>query len=95
MIIGDPWEMWISFFGVNGAGKSALAQYFKQKDENSTRLFDSNYVEKNILTKQSVEGSSIIIGDTAIDLQKEIQDRRDKIQIIDEEIENGNKREKS
>lgn len=73
------------FFGCNGSGKTAPAQYFYEKSPETTKIFNSNYVRNNILKQQGVQGSSIIIGNENINLQQEIDSlKTDLDKIINE-----------
>lgn len=71
------------FFGSNGAGKTALSQYFCQKFPETSRVFNSDYVRNNIYEKQGIQGSSIIIGNENINLQNEIDELRNKLRELE------------
>lgn len=73
------------FFGCNGSGKTALAQYFYEKSPETTKIFNSSYVRNNILKQQGVQGSSIIIGNENINLQREIDSLKNDLDKITNE----------
>ncbi len=77
------------FFGVNGSGKTALAQCVIQKSNNPV-CFDTKFVENNILledNKNSIQGVKLKVG-KQVKIEKEIREIEAQI-----EIQNHNKSE--
>lgn len=59
-------------FGVNGSGKSALTQWLKNNVPEKNRVFDTNYVRNNILAQNEIMGVKLTVGQTALNLEENI-----------------------
>lgn len=57
-------------FGTNGSGKTSLARWLVENDLSNSRVFNSEYVQKNILTQDSLKGVKLTVGQTAVDIEK-------------------------
>ena len=72
----DKFEKFNIFFGVNGSGKSALAEWLKEFYSESSQLFDSQYVIKNLKLSETdeINGVKVSIGETQVnnDISKEM-----------------------
>lgn len=67
------------FFGQNGSGKTALASWISALDSDHTRVFDTEYVEREVRNTETMDGSKIIVG-------KEQIDSADKIAFCEKKI---------
>lgn len=57
-------------FGINGSGKTSLAKWLEEKELDKSRVFNSEYVSKNILTQDSLMGVKLTVGQAAVDIEK-------------------------
>lgn len=63
------------FFGSNGSGKSALSKHLqKEYDKNEIKVFNTDYVDKNLKTANNIKGENLIIGSEQIGLSNKIKD---------------------
>ena len=55
-------------FGNNGSGKTALSNFLQSQQQKEVRVFDTDYVDTNIKSRDTVEGTNLIIGAEQLDL---------------------------
>lgn len=79
------------FFGINGSGKSALANFIRRNSENSL-CFDTEYVEKNILLENNdeglIQGVKLKVG-KQVDNELKIKDLKNQISKLVSDNENS------
>ncbi|MBS7524832.1 hypothetical protein LGVB_01735 (plasmid) [Lactobacillus gasseri] len=73
-------------FGANGSGKTSLARWLVENDLSNSRVFNSEYVQKNILTQDSLKGVKLTVGQTAVDVEKNIMSIKDANENIQNQI---------
>lgn len=65
------------FFGTNGSGKSSLSGWLARCEPDSSRLFDTQYVNSRIRTRDKIEGVQILVGrQVSQDTEIEVARRR-------------------
>lgn len=69
----DKFRLTNVVFGTNGSGKTALSTWLRQELPNNTRLFNSNYVEKNIVAVNEISGVKLTVGKTAVNVEENIK----------------------
>lgn len=76
------------FFGINGSGKTALANYLLTLNEDRTICFDTNFVEKNISFKDSnsdfIQGIKLKVGHQ-VEVENQIATLKNKIALSSNE----------
>jgi len=75
------------FFGINGAGKSALSEWIYNNNEPRTMKFDTKFVHDNLRIKKSLNGVKITVGEEVIKREKQIKN----IEVANQYIERVNK----
>ncbi len=73
-------------FGTNGSGKTSLARWLAENDLSNSRVFNSEYVQKNILTQDSLKGVKLTVGQTAVDIEKSVMNIKDANENIQNKI---------
>lgn len=73
-------------FGTNGSGKTSLARWLVENDLSNSRVFNSEYVQKNILTQDSLKGVKLTVGQTAVDIEKSVMSIKDANENIQNQV---------
>ncbi|MBZ5984136.1 AAA family ATPase [Leuconostoc gelidum subsp. gasicomitatum] len=60
-------------FGTNGSGKTALSIWLKKELPDNTRLFNSDYVEQNIVAVNEISGVKLTVGKAAVNVEENIE----------------------
>lgn len=60
-------------FGTNGSGKSSLCNWIYKNNIGTSKLFDSQYVRDNIEAVEEISGVKLVVGQEAIDNEKNIE----------------------
>ncbi|WP_137628358.1 AAA family ATPase [Lactiplantibacillus daowaiensis] len=80
------------FFGRNGSGKSAVSTYLQKNYEEGMYVFDTNFVERNVRSRATIDGTNLIIGAENIDRTDAIQQAKTIISNITKELNDDNDR---
>ncbi|WP_222101954.1 AAA family ATPase [Oenococcus oeni] len=79
-------------FGRNGSGKSALSDYLQHTNSDGVRVFNTDFVEKNLKMRKTVEGTNLIIGADQLNLSKVIGQSKAVISALTMELAKTNQR---
>lgn len=88
------------FFGANGSGKSSLANWIKGKNQDSSLLFDTQYVDDKIRTNDQIDGVQVLVGDQ-IQQDDNIEKAKTRVDELEDQIkkettvQEGNKKKLS
>lgn len=70
-------------FGRNGSGKTALSSYLKSIYPNELKVFDTDYVDRNLKASNTVKGTNLIIGSEQIDLSSLVEQTKEILTNLD------------
>lgn len=70
-------------FGTNGSGKTALSTWLKKKFPDNSRLFDSDYVEQNVVAVNEISGVKLTVGQAAVNVEENIK----RVKFANDQIE--------
>lgn len=88
------------FFGANGSGKSSLANWIKENNQDSSLLFDTQYVDDKIRTNDQIDGVQVLVG-RQIQQDESIEKAKIRISNLEDQIkqettvQEGNKKKLS
>ncbi|OIM23266.1 hypothetical protein ATX62_09435 [Oenococcus oeni] len=78
-------------FGRNGSGKSALSDYLQNTNSGGAKVFNTDFVDKNLKMRKTVEGTNLVIGADQLNLSKVIEQSKTVISTLDVELAKTNR----
>ncbi|WP_020090079.1 AAA family ATPase [Levilactobacillus parabrevis] len=80
------------FFGRNGSGKSAVSAYLQENYKEGMYVFDTNFVERNVRSKATIDGTNLVVGAEHIDRTDSIQQAKTVGSNLEKAIDSDNVR---
>lgn len=71
------------FFGINGSGKSAIADWIYTFDEEATYTFDTQFIDDNLRVNDNIDGVRLVLGEEVIEREEQINDITEANQYIE------------
>ncbi|AYJ34298.1 Translation-disabling ACNase RloC [Lactiplantibacillus plantarum] len=80
------------FFGRNGAGKSAVSAYLQKNYAEGMYVFDTDFVERNVRSRTTIDGTNLVIGAENIDRTDAIKQAKTIMSSITKELNDDDDR---